>query len=81
MLSPRAERVGREEATAAWSAGCAAPASGGTPVRSDRRPVAAGVRARDDAPTTGAAKSGGPATASARTGGAPDSVGAAKAKG
>jgi len=67
MKSPKAERVGRQEETAASSAGRAAPASGGTPARSDRRPAAAAVRAGGEAPTTGAAKSGGHAAATART--------------
>jgi len=81
MTSPRAECVGREEETAVSSAGRAAPASGGTPVRRDRRPAAAGVRAGGEAPTTGAAKSGGAATASARTSVAPAGEGATKVKG
>ena len=81
MTSPRAERVVRQEETAALSAGRAAPASSGAPALSDRRPAAAGARAGGEAPTTGAAKSGGPATATARTSGAPASMGAAKAKG
>jgi len=81
MTSPSAERVGREEATAASSAGRAVPPSGGTPVRTDRRPAAAGVRVGGDAPATGAAKSGGATTAAAPTGEAPASEGAAKVKG
>jgi len=81
MTSPSAERVGRQEETTASSVGRAAPASGGTPARTDRRPAAAGVRAGGEAPTTGAAKSGGQAAATARTSGAPASTGAAKANG
>ena len=80
MTTPSAERVGRPEEMAALSAGRAAPASGGTPARSDRRPAAAGVRA-GEAPTTGAAKSVGHAAATVRTSGAPASTGASKAKG
>jgi len=54
MPTPSAERVGRPAETAASSAGRAAPASGRTPARSDRRFAAAGVRA-GGVPTTGAA--------------------------
>ena len=79
--SQSAERVGRQEKTAASCAGRAAPASGGMPARSDRRSAAAVVRAGGEAPTTGAAKSGGQAAATARTSGAPASTGAAKANG
>jgi len=70
MTSPSAERVARQEETAASSAGRAAPASGGTPARSDRRPAAAGVRAGGGAPTTGAAKSKVSTAATPREGGA-----------
>jgi len=79
MTAPGAGRVARQE-TAAQSAWRVAPASGGTPARSDRRPAAAGVCTGGGAPTTGAAKSGCPAAATVRTSGGPASTGAAKSR-
>jgi len=78
MTTPSAERVERPDETAASRAGRAAPASFGTPARSDRRRAAAGVRA-GEAPTTFAAKSVGQAAATVRKSRAPASTAASKA--